>query len=96
MMYRVIILSKAIDDLSKLDKTTAKRIIDKLTWLSENIENIIPLPLKGSLSRFYKLKIGDWRVIYEIGGSEKIITIHKIGIEEKFINKNFLSSALPR
>ena len=65
-VYQVIILPKAFEDLSKIDKTVAERITDKLTWLSENIDNITPLPLKGDLSGLYKLKVGDWRIIYDI------------------------------
>ena len=65
-VYQVIILPKAFEDLSKIDKTIAERITDKLTWLSENIDNITPLPLKGDLSGLYKLKVGDWRIIYDI------------------------------
>ena len=77
--YQVIILPKAFEDLSKIDKTIAERITDKLTWLSENIDNITPLPLKGDLSGLYKLKVGDWRIIYDIDHKEKVITVHKIG-----------------
>jgi len=78
-VYKVIILPKAVQDLSRLDKPTAQRITDKITWLSENIESIIPAPLKGSFSGFYKLKAGDWRIIYEVQPAEKIITVHKVG-----------------
>ena len=78
-VYQVIILPKAFEDLSKIDKTIAERITDKLTWLSENIDNITPLPLKGDLSGLYKLKVGDWRIIYDIDHKEKVITVHKIG-----------------
>lgn len=78
-VYRVVILPKAFEDLSKIDKTVVKRITDKLTWLSENVENITPLSLKGDFSGLYKLKVGDWRIIYDIDHNKKIITVHKIG-----------------
>jgi mRNA interferase RelE/StbE len=78
-VHKVIILPKALQDLSRLDKPAAQRVVDKITWLSENIESITPMTLKGGLSRFYKLRAGDWRIIYDINPSEKIITIHKIG-----------------
>lgn len=65
-MYRVIILPKAIDDLSRLDKAITLRIIDKLAWLSENFESIPPLPLGADYAGFHKLRVGDWRVIYDI------------------------------
>ncbi|OGV96927.1 MAG: hypothetical protein A3I04_01040 [Nitrospinae bacterium RIFCSPLOWO2_02_FULL_39_110] len=78
-MYKVIILPTAFEDLSRIDKPIAKRITDKITWLSENLDNITPLPLKGNLSGFYKLKIGDWRALYEIDYDERVITVHKVG-----------------
>lgn len=78
-MYQVIILPKAIDDLSKIDKPSAQRITDKIEWLSENIDNIPIIPLKGRLSGFYKLRIGDWRAIYEVDYLKRVITVHKAG-----------------
>ena len=78
-MYRVTILPKALEYLSRADKPVAQRVADRLTWLSENIENINPMPLKGNLSGLSKLRVGDWRVIYEVNNEGKSITVHKIG-----------------
>ncbi|MBE0426361.1 MAG: type II toxin-antitoxin system RelE/ParE family toxin [Nitrospirae bacterium] len=78
-MYQVIILPKALDDLSRLDKNIALRITDKLAWLSENFENIMPLLLSANYAGFYKLKVGDWRVIYDVDYDKQIITVHKVG-----------------
>ena len=76
-MYQVVILPKALNDLSKIDKTVSRRIIEKLWWLSENIESITPLSLTGKYIDLFKLRIGDWRVIYDIDRDQKIITVHK-------------------
>lgn len=78
-MHKVIILPKALQDLSRLDKPAAQRIADKITWLSENVESITPTPLKGSFSGLYKLRAGDWRIIYDIEPAQKTITVHKVG-----------------
>lgn len=78
-MYQVLILPKALNDLSKLDKTVSLRIIEKLSWLSGNIENITPLSLMGKYTDLFKLRIGDWRVIYDIYHDLKVITVHKVG-----------------
>ncbi len=58
---------------SSLDKAVAQRILNKLKWLTQNIEAISPLPLKWNYEGLYKLRIGDWRVIYDVnhGVSEK-------------------------
>jgi mRNA interferase RelE/StbE len=78
-MHKVIILPKALDDLTKLDKTTAKRILERIEWFSEHIEAMAPIPLKSKLAGFFKLRVGDWRVIYEIDHKHKTLYIHKIG-----------------
>ena len=64
---------------SSLDKAVAQRILDKFKWLSQNIEAISPLPLKWKYEGLFKLRIGDWRVIYDIDHDQKMITVHKVG-----------------
>ena len=78
-MYQVIILPKALGILESLDKAVANRILDRLLWLSENFDNLTPLPLTGSLSGTYKLRVGDWRVIYTFDIDKHIITVHLVG-----------------
>jgi mRNA interferase RelE/StbE len=64
---------------SSLDKAIAQRILNKLKWLTQNIETISSLPLKWKYEGLFKLRIGDWRVIYDINHDQKIITVHKAG-----------------
>jgi len=78
-MYRVTLLPRALDSLESLDKPTVKRILDKISWLSENFDNLIPFPLKGALLGTYKLRVGDWRVLYSFDADKRIITVHLIG-----------------
>jgi mRNA interferase RelE/StbE len=58
-MYQAIILPKALDDLSRLETRVAQRIVDRLTWFSENMSSISPVPLRGNLAGLYKLRVGD-------------------------------------
>ncbi len=37
------------------------------------------LSLAGNLSGLNKLKVGDYRALYEINHNKKVITVHKIG-----------------
>ena len=67
----------AIKDLAKLDKPVAERILKKIDWLSNNFEKIIPEPLIGQFKGTFKLRIGDWRVVYTIQG--QILVIQFIG-----------------
>jgi mRNA interferase RelE/StbE len=64
---------------SSLDKAVAQRILNKLKWFTQNIEAISLLPLKWDYEGLHKLRIGDWRVIYDINHDQKVTTVHKVG-----------------
>lgn len=68
---------EAVEDLQKLDKSIAKRILNKISWFSQHFDNITPEPLSGELVGTFKLRIGDWRVIYTI--EIDVIVIQAIG-----------------
>ncbi|MFB2972342.1 type II toxin-antitoxin system RelE/ParE family toxin [Aerosakkonema sp. BLCC-F183] len=56
-----------------------ERIDKKINWLAENFEEITPMPLSANLAGFFKLRVGDYRVIYSFNDDLKVITIHQIG-----------------
>ncbi len=78
MIYKIDFTPQAEEDLTRLDKTIAQNIANKLGWLSQNIESIIPAPLKGKFKGKYKLRVGDWRVIYSFESATQIITIYAV------------------
>ena len=64
--WDIVFIPESEDDLEGLSPTTRKRIIKKLDWLQNNFETITPLALGGKWQEFFKFRIGDWRVIYDI------------------------------
>ena len=78
-MYRIRILKAATHELERLDKPFARRIAERINWLAANLDNIRPEPFTGDLAGFYKFRIGDYRIIYEILHDEQVIVIHEIG-----------------
>jgi mRNA interferase RelE/StbE len=78
-MYRLNLLDNAISDLQNLDAMIAKRIVSKLKWLQKNIDTISPESLKGEFSHLFKLRVGDYRVLYELDFEDELIIIHLIG-----------------
>lgn len=56
----------AKSDLARLDKAVANRIIKRIQWLGDHLDDTVPLPLAGQWQSFYKLRVGDYRVIYRI------------------------------
>ena len=79
MSYSIDFTSEAIADLAKIDRTNQIQIVRKIKWLGENFEQITPLSLSGNLSSFFKLHVGNYRVIYAIAQSQKDLTIHQVG-----------------
>jgi mRNA interferase RelE/StbE len=78
-MYQVELLPPAIDDLRRLDKSIAQRVVNRLRWLAENFELIKPEAQVGPLLGLSKLRVGDYRVVYEADRENRLITVHLIG-----------------
>lgn len=78
MIYLVKFTLQAEEDLARLDKPIAQQASNKIDWLSQSIKYIIPAPLKGKFKGKYKLKVGDWRVIYSFEHTTQIITVYAI------------------
>ncbi len=78
MHYVIEYESEALADLEKLTQVVRKRIVNKINWLAKNFDQITPQPLTADLSGFFKLRVGDYRVIYEFSREEKIIFIDRV------------------
>jgi mRNA interferase RelE/StbE len=81
------ILPAAVRELERLDKPVARRIVERINWLATNLEDLKPDPLTGNLEGFYKLRVGHYRVIYELLSGKKIIVIHQIGHRREIYKK---------
>jgi mRNA interferase RelE/StbE len=73
MQYEVFYNSETKRDLRRLSPEVARRIIAKIETLS--------LDLSGNVKRLknispqYRLRVGDWRVLFEVEG-KKIVIYH--------------------
>ncbi|MUL34847.1 type II toxin-antitoxin system RelE family toxin [Gloeocapsopsis dulcis] len=79
MAYYVEFTSEATDGLKKLTSTIQQRILNKIRWLSENLDNLTPQPLSAELSGLFKLRVGDYRIIYSFDTNKQCVTVHKVG-----------------
>ena len=78
-MYRIRILDTALRELADLEKPVARRIVGRINWLGTHLDAIRPEALTGELAGLHKLRVGDYRVIYEILRDERTLIIHAIG-----------------
>lgn len=74
MAYKLLFDDKIAKDLKGIDKTWQRRILDTIR------DKLISDPyagrkLVGELSPDYQLRIGDYRVIYEIHDDQLIVTV---------------------
>ena len=55
-MYSVELSDEANDDLARLDSTAAQLVINRLTWLAENVDLVNHRALTGRWDGFYRLR----------------------------------------
>jgi mRNA interferase RelE/StbE len=75
-MYSVAFTTTATKDLARLDKPIAQRILTKIRWLAENFQALTPEPLTGQWQGVYKLRVGDYRVLYTFDNAKNSMTVH--------------------
>ncbi|MBI5564037.1 MAG: type II toxin-antitoxin system RelE/ParE family toxin [Chloroflexi bacterium] len=77
--YSVEFRPEARDSLRRLSPATAQRVLDKIKWLAENFDHVPHEALTGEFKGLFKLRTGDYRVIYSIDSAGRLIIVHLIG-----------------
>ncbi len=70
---------EAHENLRRLSKSSAQRVLDKINWLANNFDSASHETLKGESKGLSKLRIGVYRVIYSVIHKERLIIIHLVG-----------------
>lgn len=86
-MYRIRILDAAADEMSRLDTPVSRRVIERINWLAANLDTIRLEGLTGDLAGLYKLRVGDYRVIYQVLHEEQVVVIHALGHRREIYRK---------
>jgi mRNA interferase RelE/StbE len=70
---RTIEYKASVDrDLRRLDRQAATRVIDRVDEALSS-DDLRPIPLSGSFEGLYKLRIGDYRVIYALSSDHVLV-----------------------
>ena len=75
--YNLIIKETAQKDIRHLHKPYIEAIVNKIKNLSENPRPQGTLKLSSEKDR-WRLRVGDYRILYEIGDKEHIVTIYRV------------------
>ena len=78
MNYRIEVKKSAAKTLKKIPNADRKRIVHKIDSLAENLPDPDTTKMKGS-NPFHKVRIGNYRIVYEIQDEILLILIVKIG-----------------
>lgn len=71
MTYSIEFKPRAIRDLKGIDKTVARRVAEKIELLKDDLAGDVKR-LTASTPEF-RLRVGDYRVLFEIEGTRVII-----------------------
>lgn len=75
-MYQLKIISAAQRDCGHLDPQIFKQVQKKIEELSQNPRPFGCIKLSGEEG--YRLRSGDWRILYRIDDKEKIVFIYRV------------------
>jgi mRNA interferase RelE/StbE len=71
MMYSIVFEPRARKDLRALSPEIQERVLKKIALLEENLAGDVKH--LTNFSPDYRLRVGDWRVLFEIEGAKIVI-----------------------
>jgi mRNA interferase RelE/StbE len=81
-MYRIVITSRAERELRRLDKSIKNRIVTAINSLAENPRPHGCLKVKGE--NIWRIRVGDWRVGYQVDDSAQIVDVIRVNHRGQF------------
>lgn len=71
MIYQIEFKPRAVRDLKAIDKTRARRIMEKVSLLSMNLAGDVKR-LTNTTPEF-RLRVGSYRILFELEGEKVIV-----------------------
>jgi len=78
MSYKIEYVEKALDALGKLPQKDQKRIFNRIDRLAENPRPRRAYKLAGKWSGHYRIRIGNYRIVYTVQDDILLIIVVKI------------------
>ena len=83
MAYNIIFTKQAAKTLRKIPAAILVNIRQKIEQIAENPFLSHPNVTKLQNREGYRLRVGDWRIIYEVQQDKILIVILKIGLRKE-------------
>jgi mRNA interferase RelE/StbE len=83
MDYKLVFTKQAVKTLQRMPANIAKAIYLKMEKISQN-----PFESHSNVTKLqnregYRLRVGDWRIIYEVQQEKIIVLVLKIGLRKE-------------
>ena len=78
MKYNIEFKRSAGKALKKIPRSDRRKIRDRIDSMAENLPDPVTTKMKGD-NPFHKVRVGDYRVVYEIQESLLVILVLKVG-----------------
>lgn len=75
-MYRIEVRDTARKQILKIPPPHFQRIKDCIDGLAQNPRPVGALKLKGEIG--YRVRVGDYRILYEIDDTVQLVTIYRV------------------
>jgi len=79
MSYKIRIVKKAFKELSSLPKRVNGQIVQAIDELKEDPRPHGCKKLKGESEYLWRIRVGDYRIIYFIEDTIRIVEIRRVG-----------------
>lgn len=76
--YKIKVAKSVEKDLQDIPKSDLKKIIQKISSLESDPKPVGVQKLSG-IDEKYRIRSGNYRIIYEINEKEKIVDVAKVG-----------------
>ena len=81
MSYKLVLSNRARKQLKKMDRLVSVMLLDELLNKYDGLENPSPhgKALKGELKKYWRYRIGNYRIICDIQDDKMIVLALEIG-----------------
>ena len=79
MTWKLIYHRDVVEDLERVGRAAARRIVQTIDVKLTKAPLSFGAPLAGNLAGFRKLRIGDYRVVYQVREQQVIVFVLAVG-----------------
>ena len=79
MNYQVVFTKKAAKDIRQLNKADIPRVVESAEALGDDPHPPGSKKLSGTQEEFWRIRVGQYRIIYRIEEEVKVVNVTKVG-----------------